>query len=144
VRKAVYEAWYHSRYTAYQCLALAKKSKVGGRPVKGPQLPSEKAHTYTHTWTQRAHKGAGYTESIFACLVTFLDKRESVARGYADPYPPAGADDPASGALEWGNDSAEGGHLGGLANQDVTQKLDQVFPCTECGSATENSGPRRR
>jgi hypothetical protein len=77
-------------------------------------------------------------------LDSFLDKRESVARGHADPYPPGSADDPASRPLEYGTDSAEGGHLGGLANQGVTQKLDQVFPCTECGSAAENSGPRRQ
>jgi hypothetical protein len=32
----------------------------------------------------------------------------------------------------------------GLANQDVTQKLDQVFPRTERGNATENSGSRRQ
>jgi hypothetical protein len=57
---------------------------------------------------------------------------------------PRCADDPASRPLERGTDSAEGGHLGGLANQGVTQKLDQVFSCTECGSATENSGPRRQ
>jgi hypothetical protein len=28
--------------------------------------------------------------------------------------------------------------------QGVTQKLDQVVPCVELSSATENSGPRRQ
>jgi hypothetical protein len=45
-------------------------------------------------------------------LGSFLDKRESVARGHADPYPLGSADDPASRPLEWGADSAEGGALG--------------------------------
>jgi hypothetical protein len=50
LRKAVHQAWYHSRHTAYQCLALAKCEDRAAF-----QKPSQQWNTGTHA-NVRAYK----------------------------------------------------------------------------------------
>jgi hypothetical protein len=142
----VYQGGYHTGYTAYQCLALARSTQGGGQ-TKGSHQDTRTTQGDAHTRARarRAHKGAGYTESVLACLTGFFTRARAsreVTPTLAHPQTPS--DYPASRPLEWGTDSAEGGHSVGLAYEDVTQKVDQVFPHAERSRATGNSAPRRQ